>query len=1243
MSAVFSPAGPARRVWVALFGVIALAILAGGYRYYRGEAGRIRQQKYGEIATIAGMKAGQIVQWRKERLADVVRAANGPRVITMVAEFVRNPDPATKAELKKLLDINRKGDLYANVILFAPDGKKILAAIEDADPVDPVTQQTVAAAFAGRNPAMSDFFCHADGIVHIDAADVVPDAGGRPLAVMILRSNAADFLYPMIQSWPTHSRSAETVLVQRRGEEVLFMNELRHRAGAALSLREPLAGKDLPTVQAVLGKQGMFQGKDYRGVEVLADLRPVPGFPWFMVSKGDTSEILAEVRYRAKGIAILVVLLILLAAAATDFAYRQRQAGFFRGMYQSERQKREAQETFRTTFYSIGDAIITTDVGGRVQEANPVAEALTGWSRDEARGRPLEEVFRIINETTRATAENPVQRVLREGAVVGLANHTLLIARDGSERPIADSAAPIRDEDAAVIGVVLVFRDQTVERAAQNVLRERETQLRATLQSTADGILAVDNKGKVLQANRRFVELWRIPQALLDRGDDRAMLEFVMGQLIDPKAFLEKVQALYGSDAVDMDTLAFKDGRVFERYSNPMVMDGAVTGRVWSFRDISALKRVEGDLRNLNAVLEQRVRMRTAELDDARRVALSMMQDADHQRQSAESALIRLEASTRDLRMLSRAIENSPAMVVITDDRACIQYVNPKFTEVTGYTAGESIGQNPRLLKSGLHPPEFYREMWTTLVAGRQWQGEFCNKKKNGELYWEFASIVPMKGPGGELMNYVAVKEDITERRRFIQELKEAKQAAESANQAKSAFLANMSHEIRTPMNAILGFSQLMQDDPLLTPVQRQHLEIINRSGGHLLALINDILEMSKIEAGRLALNPVPFDLRMLIGDMELMFRLRAEAKHLQFTVERQGDIPDLVVADEGKVRQVLINLLGNALKFTEKGGIVLRVRVRHDEPAGLRLLAEVEDTGPGISEDELGKLFRPFTQASAGLLSLGGTGLGLAISREFVRLMNGDITVTSQPGEGSVFRVDIAMQTPDSAASIRKVEMRRVKKLQDGQPPCRVLIADDNEENRQLLFQMLGRVGFELQQVANGEDAVNAFDAWHPRLILMDMRMPVVDGYTAIRRIRASAGGKDVKIIAVTASAFADTRQEVFAIGADDFMGKPFREKELFWTISHLLGVTYVYEDELAVEPAAEPAGSSAPDVQACLPDILIRELREAVVNGDFDRVMDLAAQVKTHDARLAGKVRELAGFFDSPRLLELLGTGGA
>jgi PAS domain S-box-containing protein len=383
--------------------------------------------------------------------------------------------------------VNLKEGLYANALLVDPEGIILVAARDSPEPVGPVTRRALSAALSGNQAVLSDFFSHADGAVYLDAAAMVPDEGGRPLALMILRSHAETDLYPLIQSWPTQSRSAEAMLLERQGQEVVVLNALRHRPKAALSLRIPLSQTDSLAVQAVLGIEGCFYGKDYRGVEVLADLRPVPGSPWFMAAKADAVEILEDVRYRARAVAIVVALFILLAAAITGFGYRQQQAGFFRGLYQLERLRREAEETFRSTFESIGDAVITTDTAGHVREMNPAASALTGWSRLEARGKPLEQVFRIVNEETRATADNPVQRALREGVVVGLANHTRLIARGGTERPIADSAAPIRTEDGGVTGVVLVFRDQTAEQAAQQALLDSEARLTFAMDTTRIG------------------------------------------------------------------------------------------------------------------------------------------------------------------------------------------------------------------------------------------------------------------------------------------------------------------------------------------------------------------------------------------------------------------------------------------------------------------------------------------------------------------------------------------------------------------------------------------------------------------------------------------------------------------------------------------------------------------------------------------------------------------------------------
>ena len=348
-------------------------------------------------------------------------------------------------------------------------------------------------------------------------------------------------------------------------------------------------------------------------------------------------------------------------------------------------------------------------------------------------------------------------------------------------------------------------------------------------------------------------------------------------------------------------------------------------------------------------------------------------------------------------------------------------------------------------------------------------------------------------GHHGELL--VLAMEDVTERRRVEEEVAKATEAAEAANRAKSAFLANMSHEIRTPMNAILGFSQLLLRDENLDARQSQYLETINRSGEHLLALINDILEMSKIEAGRTTLNPTTFDLPAMLNDVEMMFRVRTDAKKLSFFVELIGDVPRYIVSDINKLRQVFINVLGNAVKFTERGGISMRVRADRRSATGPCLRVEVEDTGPGISADELGKLFRHFEQTKTGQQAGTGTGLGLAISREFVRLMGGDITLTSEVGKGSIFAIQLPLNESEAQA-IRPIEQaRHVLRLRPGQAECRVLITDDVENNRELLVQMLGPVGFEVRLANDGEQAVTEFQRWRPHLILMDFRMPVMDG----------------------------------------------------------------------------------------------------------------------------------------------------
>jgi CheY-like chemotaxis protein len=426
-----------------------------------------------------------------------------------------------------------------------------------------------------------------------------------------------------------------------------------------------------------------------------------------------------------------------------------------------------------------------------------------------------------------------------------------------------------------------------------------------------------------------------------------------------------------------------------------------------------------------------------------------------------------------------------------------------------------------------------------------------------------------------------------------------------------------MSHEIRTPMNAIVGYTQLLQRDPALGEVQRAQLGIIQRAGDHLLALINDVLEISKIEAGHRSLHRRDVDVTAMLGEVERMFALKARAKGLSFTVSVEPGVPRCILGDEARLTQVLVNLIGNAVKFTARGTVTVRAAVAA-ERGEARLVVEVSDTGPGIEPEMLGALFKPFSQARAGIEAQGGTGLGLAISREHARMMGGDITVTSRAGAGSVFRFAVPWAESEAPSAAPPVPAGRVVGIAGAGAPSRVLLVDDDDDNRGWLRLLLLQVGFEVREARNGLEGLALFTSWRPRLVLMDVNMPVMNGLEATRAIRALPEGARVEILAVTASAFDDEQDAILAAGADAVLRKPCREGELLEEIGRRLGLTYV---RAAVDApraaAASPAGGLSPE--------LILALRAAAHVADYERLMELIAGVPAEHDAMASALRAL------------------
>jgi PAS domain S-box-containing protein len=587
----------------------------------------------------------------------------------------------------------------------------------------------------------------------------------------------------------------------------------------------------------------------------------------------------------------------------------------------------------------------------------------------------------------------------------------------------------------------------------------------------------------------------------------------------------------------------------------------------------------------------------------------------------------------QQLRKLAQAVEQSPASIIITNLVGDIEYVNQAFLSVSGYQRDEVMGRNPSMLQSKKTPMENYRSLWSALGRGQTWKGEFINKRKDGSEYTDFAIIVPIREADGSVTHFVAVQEDITEKKRVALELDQyqhhledlvasrtaeleaAKVLADSANQAKSAFLANMSHEIRTPMNAIIGLTYLLrQSNP--NPEQSERLDKIDGAAQHLLSIINDVLDLSKIEAGRVELEQTDFSLTIILDHIRSIIADQARSKAVTIEVDSQG-VPQWLRGDPTRLRQAMLNYATNAVKFTDSGTISLRAAVQAETAAGLMLRFEVSDSGIGIEVDQQSGLFQAFSQADVSTTrKYGGTGLGLAITRRLANMMGGEAGVDSVVGQGSRFwftalvqrgQGDMPLQTKDKPVDAEMM-------LRRDYAGARLLLVEDNPINREVALELLHGVGLAVDTAANGRIALEKIGKNPYDLVLMDVQMPVMDGLEATRAIRAQPDFTQLPILAMTAAAFAEDRHVSLAAGMNDFVAKPVIPEDLYaallrWLAPRSTPRVGSLDKEMTALPPSPNCPGSADALPAAILAISELDTRQglAVVKGDLDKYQRL------------------------------------
>ncbi|MFO7817022.1 MAG: PAS domain S-box protein, partial [Desulfovibrionales bacterium] len=796
---------------------------------------------------------------------------------------------------------------------------------------------------------------------------------------------------------------------------------------------------------------------------------------------------------------------------------RDRFANMQKAVRRREDSLRKSEENLRITLHSIGDAVIATDIEGAVARMNKVAQELTGWSEDEALGCSLCEVFNIINSFSRKPCANPMQKVLDTGEIQGLANHTVLISRDGREYQIADSASPIRDSEGNIAGVVLVFRDVTDKYLQEEQLKTERRRLADAIEGTRAGTWEWNVKTGEVAVNERWAEIigYRLEE-------------------VAPMTFATWEYYTHSEDLERSDELLKKhlNGEV-DYYECEVRMLHKKGGWVWVLDRGKVTQRDE---------------------DGSPLLVSGTHQDVTEKKKVEEN-----------MRLMAEVLENSDNIAVFKDPELKYINVNKAYLQLTGYESPKDvIGKIDAKLFAGLASEAQIREYMDNdlgalgLDPGEVLTVEEYFPDENLDRTFLTKKFPVYSDSGSRLLGVATLATEITEQKNMQREILTAKEKAEAANLAKSQFLANMSHEIRTPLNGIMGMIQLMQSTSL-NHEQDEYVRLAYKSTKRLNRLLTDILDLSRVEAGKEEIREEEFSLTEVLRSIKEIFIHSAKDSSNTIEVNSYGEIPERLHGDGTRLTQILFNLAGNACKYTRNGQVAVNVSALPETISGQsRLLFVVEDNGPGIPDDNIDDIFEVFTQAGKQdnpyARKYEGAGLGLPLVRRLVRLMGGTLSIDSREGEGTGVYVSLPFgvldseQSGESEETVFEAENQAVRE-------SNILVVDDDKVTRMYMQRLLEKLGFGADVAEDGDQALSKLADGEYDCLLMDVQMPVMDGVEATRRIRTGeTGPADIPIIALTAYAMSGDREKFMDAGMDDYLSKPVDKNELLQMLNRFL-----------------------------------------------------------------------------------------